>query len=161
MFTLFPIVLGVALLGGTQKGVAEQQSSGTYVSDATMMKILKDSPVDPITDVPVRTVDAGKHNVSVAIVRRTKADNGMAFSHDNMSETYVIREGSGTLVTGGRMISVQPNGGGRVEGGTSQRVVPGDIIIIPRGVPHYFSALDGTIVYSIVRVDPGQTMPLK
>lgn len=34
-----------------------------------------------------------------------------------------------------------------IEGGTRRRVGPGDVILIPAGVPHRWSQVDGTVVY--------------
>jgi quercetin dioxygenase-like cupin family protein len=39
-------------------------------------------------------------------------------------------------------------------GGESRTVKPGDIIVIPAGTPHSFSALDGTISYLVYRFEP-------
>ena len=44
--------------------------------------------------------------------------------------------------------------GSRIEGGVSRRVVPGDVIIIPGRVPHWWSNLDSDIQYLIYRPDP-------
>jgi quercetin dioxygenase-like cupin family protein len=33
----------------------------------------------------------------------------------------------------------------RIVGGTSQRVAKGDFMLVPQGVPHWFSAVDGSV----------------
>ncbi len=74
-------------------------------------------------------------------------------------------EGSATLVTGGTLVDERSSGispntkmpnfrGSRIEGGVSRRVVPGDVIIIPGRVPHWWSSPDGDIQYVIYRPDP-------
>ena len=93
-----------------------------------------------------------------------------------MTEVYTIMEGSGTLVTGGTMVnpkrreathrSVAELNGPSVDGtglqnGQSRRVGPGDVVVIPAGVGHFFSAIDGSIRYLVVRVDPDRVIPLK
>ena len=76
------------------------------------------------------------------------------------------------MVTGGRLIDPRPRGSGStarrpgtsgpgwtgngMEGGVTRRVAEGDIIIIAAGTPHYFSEIPESIIYTIVRIDPGR-----
>ena len=129
-----------------------------------------------ITDIPVRTMDAGGHNVGVAVIYRpagTEIAGGA--SHTEVTEVYYVIEGRGTLVTGGTMVNPKErelnarryelNGpgvsGSDIEGGVSRPVGPGDIIIIPAGTPHKFSEVTEAITYACIRLDPGQVMTLK
>ena len=84
-------------------------------------------------------------------------------------------EGSGTFVTGGRLIDPKPrentarrrmgsgpgSTGTGIEGGVTRQVTTGDIIIVPAGTPHYFSEVTESITYTVIRVDPGQGLTLK
>ena len=99
----------------------------------------------------------------VGVVHRT-APETRALLHDELTEVYQIIQGSGTLVTGGAMqdqrpVSDPPNLGPTPSyyvtqvGGVSQKVKPKDIVIIPAGLPHRFSALDGPIEYVIYRFE--------
>jgi len=42
-----------------------------------------------------------------------------------------------------------------------RQVKTGDMIVIPAGVPHWFSKINGSITYVVVRIDPNRTLPLK
>jgi Cupin len=60
----------------------------------------------------------------------------------------------------------RPQGSDRAEhhgsghsGGQSRRISPGDVIIVPPGVAHWFSAIEGDLDYLVVRVDPGHVLP--
>jgi mannose-6-phosphate isomerase-like protein (cupin superfamily) len=127
-------------------------------------------PDAPLTDLPMRVVDVGGQNVGVAIVRRTRAEVN-ALIHDKITEVYVIREGSGTMVTGGTLVDrtattpsdvIGPSSrGSRIEGGTSRRVTPGDVIVLPPGTAHMFTQLDGTVTYLTIRFDPSRVTALK
>ena len=125
-----------------------------------------------IIDTPIRTLDVGAYDVSVAIVSRGPAENVVAGTiHTEVTEVYTILEGSGTMVTGGQLIDPRPRGSGNavrrpgtsgpsvagtgMEGAVTRQVVEGDMIIIPAGTPHYFSEIPESLVYTIVRVDPG------
>jgi quercetin dioxygenase-like cupin family protein len=48
-----------------------------------------------------------------------------------------------------------------VTGGTSRRIKAGDVVIIPPNTPHWWSSLEGKIVYLVVRVDPDKVVQLK
>ena len=47
-----------------------------------------------------------------------------------------------------------PSQTGTHKGGESRRVGPKDVIIVPAGMPHRFSELDGPIVYLVYRFEP-------
>ncbi len=128
-----------------------------------------------VSDTPIRTIDAGGHHVGVAIVHRGPSANVVAGTiHSEVTEVYTVLEGSGTLVTGGRLIDPQPREntarrrmvsgpgwtGNGMEGGVTRQVGEGDIIVIPAGTPHYFSAIPESLIYTIVRIDPGRGLTL-
>jgi hypothetical protein len=130
-------------------------------------------PKDQVSDLPIRVAEVGGYKVGVYGVFRPKAVPGDAILHEtSVTEIYYMLEGTGTLVTGGTLVDqrsagVSPNTkrpnyrGSRIEGGTSRRVVPGDIVIIPGKVPHWWSTLDGDIRYLIYRPDPEGLQPVK
>lgn len=151
-------------------------SSATYVTNAQIQAALKSVPADSATDTPIRAVDVGKLNVGVAVVYRSAKASQSAVAHDNVTEVYEILEGTGTLMTGGTILdakgavatahdSTGPSGpsvrGTNLRGGEPRRVGPGDLVVIPPGVPHIFSQIDGTIKYVVVRTDPDRVLPLK
>src|SRR5438067_12085728 len=87
------------------------QASTTKVLPATDVKAsdiqatVKEEIAKKLTDVPIRNVDAGGHNISVAVVHRHKGTNlpGMA-AHDKVPEVYHVVERSGTFVPGGALV---------------------------------------------------------
>ncbi|MEZ0243441.1 MAG: cupin domain-containing protein [Sphingomonas sp.] len=63
--------------------------------------------------------------------------------HPAEAEYAIVLDGSGTLVFGGTLVDPEtkrPNlvEGSRIEGGTTRTLGPGDVILIPAGVPHWF-----------------------
>jgi len=127
----------------------------------------------------VRSVDAGKTGVAVGVVYRGKltepAPQSVALHH-RVSEVYHIIEGAATLVTGSDVVDLKArpgddraarylNGPGgnasSVRNGTTHHLKPGDVIIIPAGVGHWFTRIDDHIKYLMVRVDPEKIVPLK
>ena len=150
--------------------------AGTYVTSADIQAIFQQAPENSVVDKQIRAVNVGKVNVAVAAVYRSAKANNTSIEHDQVTEVYTIIEGSGTMVTGGKMASperLKPDDptvkvlvgpsmrGGPLENGESRKVGPGDIIIVPAGVPHWFSSIDGAIRYSVVRVDSDKLLPPK
>lgn len=96
-------------------------------------------------------------------------------AHDGQTETYIIISGSGTLVTGGRIVNGRrsapdsqvtrvlngPSCSGPIVGDdVVRRVVKvGDIIIIPAGVPHGWTDIGDHVDYLSVRPDPDRVIP--
>lgn len=164
------IVLGLVFAACAVPCSAQEPLPATDVTAAQLKAFIDKLPKNAITDSPVRVVDVGGSRVGVFGVFRPKTMPGDAIAHETKTtEVYVILEGGGTLVTGGKILGTvkQPSGrssgprGERIEGGVARHVVPGDVIIIPGRTPHWWSSLDGDIRYMIVRADPAGTMNLK
>ncbi|MFZ3484976.1 cupin domain-containing protein [Sphingomonas sp. 3-13AW] len=63
--------------------------------------------------------------------------------HPTEAEYAIVLEGAGTLVAGGTMAEAKTSRPGLVEGsriddGTTRTLGPGDVVLIPAGVPHWF-----------------------
>ena len=85
--------------------------------------------------------------------------SGSPERHENFSDIFVIQRGSATLRWGGNLVGAQDaqHGewrNGTIEGGTESRLEPGDIVIIPAGVPHQ-TLLRGRekLVYFVFKVE--------
>jgi sigma-B regulation protein RsbQ len=152
------------------------QRSATHVSNDDVQGTLKRAPENSVSDQQIRVVDVGKVNVGIGAVYRSAKATQAAVEHDQMTEVYHIIEGSGTLVTGGTIVNPQRRGpdhpsvrdlngpsvnGTALQNGESRRVGPGDVVVIPAGVGHWFSAVDGSIRYLVVRVDADKIMRAK
>ena len=164
------ILLGLLFAACAVPCGAQEPLPATDVTAAQMKAFIDKLPKDVITDAPVRAVDVGGSRIGVYGVFRPKALPGDAIAHETKTtEVYIILQGGGTLVTGGKIVGnvKQPTGRGsgprgeRIEGGVSRHVGPGDTIIIPGRTPHWWSSLDGDLRYMIVRADPVGTMNLK
>ena len=94
--------------------------------------------------------------------------------HQGQTETYLIISGSGTLVTGGKVVNGRksapdsqvtkvlngPSCSGSIVGDdVVKRIVNvGDIIIIPAGTPHGWAEIPDHVDYLSVRPDPQRTI---
>ena len=86
----------------------------------------------------VRVVEAG--HISLNARRLVGAET--ALIHGDRGDVWLVREGSGTLVTGGELVDAKrsANGldqsGSGIRGGVERVIKAGDIVFIPPGVPH-------------------------
>lgn len=96
----------------------------------------------------VGTVSTGS-DYRINLIHRTAA--ATAIVHDVGTELHYITAGSGTLVTGGVVVRPNPEGPGYIDGGSARKVTEGDAILIPRGTPHWYSSVDGSVTYLEVR----------
>jgi len=124
----------------------------------------------------LRVVDAGGHNIGVGVLYRAEGDKQTAALHYKVSEVYHVIKGSATFVTGGTLVNAKTREAGSMEvaqedgpgssgtaiqGGVPHQLKAGDVIIIPAGTPHWFSKIDGSIAYLVVRADPSQVVKLQ
>jgi mannose-6-phosphate isomerase-like protein (cupin superfamily) len=71
--------------------------------------------------------------------------------HETEAEMFYVVEGSGTLVTGGKLRDEKRTNaanlsGSGVDGGTPRKIAKGDWVMVPEKTPHWFQQIDGTIV---------------
>ncbi len=82
---------------------------------------------------------------------------GPAAVHEKEAEMFYVIDGSATLTTGGKLANEKRTNaenltGTGIEGGKSQAVAKGDVVIVPENTPHWFSSIDGTIVLMSLHV---------
>jgi mannose-6-phosphate isomerase-like protein (cupin superfamily) len=67
--------------------------------------------------------------------------------HEKEAELWSIIDGAMTVTTGGKLVDAKQNGtnwGGKgIQGGKANRVAKGDFLMIPEGVPHQVTAVEG------------------
>lgn len=82
---------------------------------------------------------------------------GEAEVHDIDTDIFYVFEGTATLVTGGEMVeprTVAPNEhrAASTRGGLERTVTKGDVIVIPRTEPHWFTEVTAApFVYLVVK----------
>jgi mannose-6-phosphate isomerase-like protein (cupin superfamily) len=87
-----------------------------------------------------------------------RGQDGVPEIHDRWIDVAVVQVGRATLVTGGHVTgghleSAGEQRGGAITGGTSRRLGPGDLIVIPARIPHQFLIAAGdSLRYLTVKV---------
>lgn len=177
------VLLALASLLAPQAGMHPScdHCSATYIPREEIEAYLQRGParvVNSVADQQVREVDIGKAHVALGAVYRNgvQAEGSAVAEHDLVSEVYYILDGTATLVTGPDIVGWQPrpatnenvrllNGpggnGATIRNGETHQLKPGDAIIIPAGVGHWFTKVDGPFRYVMVRIDPDKVTPVK
>jgi quercetin dioxygenase-like cupin family protein len=132
------------------------QTIKTFASSADVMALIakaKSERKDGQPTVTEHILQLAPYNVSLEY--RTAV--GPAAQHEREAEIFYVIDGSGTMVTGGKLVnesrtnSQNLNGTG-IEGGMSQAVAKGDFVIVPENTPHWFSAINGTLIMMSLHV---------
>ena len=150
----------------------------TYISAEEIEQYVDVGRTQGRVDQQVRSLDAGRSNVHVAVAHRGALagprPNSVA-SHSLVTEVYVVLSGSGTNRTGPSLIGRRPrpsdnyavqflNGPGAnsddIEDAETHELTAGDVFVIPAGTGHQFTKIDDHITYLMVRVDPDKVVPL-
>jgi mannose-6-phosphate isomerase-like protein (cupin superfamily) len=149
-----------------QMQVQTQPPAALELSSTDIKTFIDKLPKDRITDSPIRVTDVGGYKVGVYGVFRPKSVVQAANRHQTtVTEIYYMLEGTATIVMGGKVVDEKPSGasantkrpnfqGSSIQGGVSRHVGPGDVIVIPGNLPHWWSSLDTDIRYLIFRPDP-------
>src|SRR6266853_3371220 len=85
-----------------------------------------------------------------------RIEPGQAEIHTLDTDVIYVVDGSATLVTGGKAVGtkvIAPNEirGSRIEGGEEHHIRKGEVIVIPNGVPHQFTAVTGELHYFVCK----------
>ena len=175
---VFALSAAVPDVATAQKAAsATKPLPATYVSAADIQGNLSAAPNSATNPLPnIRVVDAGGYNVAVGAIHRPETPPGVAAVHFKVTEIYHVTDGAATLVTGGTMVDAKTRppdaisvkledgpgaSGTAIQGGLSRRIKAGDMVVIPAGVPHWFSKIEGSITYVVVRVDPDRLLAPK
>jgi glc operon protein GlcG len=82
---------------------------------------------------------------------------GMAEVHELDADIIYVLDGTATLITGGTAENLKPTApnelrGSGIRGGETRRIAKGDVLIVPKGTPHWFQEVSGPFNYYVVKV---------
>jgi uncharacterized protein GlcG (DUF336 family) len=94
-------------------------------------------------------------NYMVHASHRDKA--GVVEVHELDTDIVYVLKGSAQLITGGTPVDIKTIAphelrAPTVNGGETRKLVPGDVVIIPNGVPHWFKEVEVPFDYYVVKV---------
>ena len=149
----------IGLLGGDASAQATRQMGALAVRDKAPTDKAIDLTAEDLAAVvsgmpgkdlaTTRLLEGGFYSVNI----RRLTGPETAHLHPSSLTIYVVREGSGTLVTGGTIVDARgqpvPNGqpGDDIKGGVERTIKAGDIIVTPPGVPHFMRDVKAPLVF--------------
>jgi glc operon protein GlcG len=166
-----PIIVGDEVVGGigVSGAASAQQDEELALAGAAAAKTLKLGMAGTETSRKVTFIDsqmvasgfqkgavlASMGNYMVHASHRET--DGVAEIHTLDTDLIYVLEGSATFMTGGSVPDAKPTEpnelrGSTIVGGESRRVAKGDVIVVPAGVPHMFTNVQGPLNYYVVKV---------
>jgi mannose-6-phosphate isomerase-like protein (cupin superfamily) len=149
----------IALAGGHAAAQTTRQMGALAVRDRApsdrAIDLTQDDLAAVVKEMPgkdlatTRLLEGGYYSVNV----RRLTGPETAHVHPSSLTLYLVREGSGTLVTGGTIVDAKgqpvPDGrpGDDIKGGVERTISAGDIVVTPPGVPHFMRDVKDHIVF--------------
>ena len=145
--------------------LAQSAPSAVFMSDKDIMSLVDKAKADRKGDAPT-TAEPILQLAPYRAQLEYRPIGGPAALHEKDAELMVVLQGTGDIVTGGKLVNekrVNANNltGSSIEGGTSHLVVKGDMILIPANSPHQVTPSGGApIVLMTMHVpDPATGWP--
>ena len=81
---------------------------------------------------------------------------GQVEVHDKETDVIYMIDGEATIVTGGTMVGGKNTAPGQwrgteIQGGETQHLTKGDVIVVPAGIPHWFKEVPKSVNYFVVK----------
>jgi cupin len=127
---------------------------GLAVSDAS----------SAVTYIPADQVNAAFAKGAVLVndgnymVHASRRDaEGQVEVHVKDADIIYMLEGTTTFITGGEIVGGQKTAadeirGTSIRGGETRKLTKGDVIVVPKGTPHWFREVSGPVLYYVVKV---------
>ena len=166
-----PIVVGDEVVGGIGvSGAASAQEdeelalAGAAAAKALRLSMAGAETTRKVTFIDSQMVAAGFQKGAVLasmgnyMVHASHREmDGVAEIHTLDTDLIYMLEGSAAFTTGGSVPDAKPTEpnelrGSTVVGSETRRVAKGDVIVVPAGVPHMFTNVQGPLNYYVVKV---------
>ena len=161
-----PIMVDGQIVGavGVSGAMSAQQDEELAIAGANALSNQKTLPVTFFDAETVKAAfDKGAvledgsngENYMVHASRREKA--GMSEVHELDTDIIYVLDGTAVFVTGGKSVDAKMTAQGEfrgtmIDGGETRNLKKGDVVIVPKGTPHWFKQVDGAFLYYVVKV---------
>lgn len=140
---------------GKRADAATQFASGTAVHEQIASMLAEMKPEQGFAWRPL--VQDGSRVAAIEVWKKP----GRPALHPTEAEYAIVLEGTGTLLSGGKLIApvTRKEGlveGDRIEGGTMRSLQAGDVLLVPAGVPHWFGVKGDRLVLLGTKMPTGQ-----
>ena len=161
-----PIMVDGQIVGavGVSGAMSAQQDEELAIAGANALSNQKSLPVMFYDAETVKAAfekgavledGSNGENYMVHASRREKA--GMSEVHELDTDIIYVLDGTAVFVTGGKSVDAKMTAQGEfrgtmIEGGETRNLKKGDVVIVPKGTPHWFKQVDGAFLYYVVKV---------
>ncbi len=160
-----PIEIGGQVAGAIGVSGAASATQDDEIASAAAAEFSKQHTpgVTSATVVPRATVDAGFANDARLVSgdgfnvnASHRAGPGEVEVHVRDTDIFYVQKGSADLVLGGQVngehaVSDGELRGSAIEGGETRHISAGDVVVIPRGVPHWFKKVGTPFTYYVIK----------
>jgi mannose-6-phosphate isomerase-like protein (cupin superfamily) len=157
MLMLFVLASGPAY-GQTRTIFKNTDPKGFIAWNAAKVKEVADRLERDLGDKPIVFETIGNwEGHSVYLVLRGKTAE--AEFHETEEDVYIVQRGHGTFILGGEMVDPKQmprkqRRSASIRGGTRTDMRPGDILHVPRAIPHQIQVAPGeTFMYLLFKLD--------
>jgi glc operon protein GlcG len=160
-----PIEIGGQVAGAVGVSGASSAAQDDEIASAAAAEFAKQHApgVTSAVVVPRATVDAGfatdAHLVAgegFRVDASHRTGPGEVEVHVRDTDIFYVQKGSADLVLGGEVsgehaIADGELRGAAIDGGETRHIAPGDVVVIPHGVPHWFKKVTVPFTYYVVK----------
>lgn len=161
-----PVLIDGQVAGGIGVSGAASAQQDEEIAMAGAQALAVPAPPAAVEHIPAAAVSAGfgkGENGDTLIARREFRVNasrrdgpGQAEVHLRDTDVFYVLEGKATVLTGGALVDAQTVApgelrGSALKGGTEIRLAKGDVLTVPRGVPHWFQSVTTPFRYFVVK----------
>jgi mannose-6-phosphate isomerase-like protein (cupin superfamily) len=155
----FGITLAIAALSATglmAQGRGTPPPTKLYSSSSDVAALIAEAKAEHKEGQPLQTKRLLSLN-PIAANLEYRTGVAVAAVHETEAEMFYVIDGSATMVTGGKLTEEKRTNpenlsGAGIEGGNAREIAKGDFVIVPQGMPHWFSKINGTLVLMAVHV---------
>lgn len=164
-----PIVVDGQVVGAIGVSGAASAAQDTEIAEAAAAKALEMAgtasvtPAGPVTYLESSKVSAAfakgnplLENEEYKIHASRREKPGEAEIHFYETDVVYVVDGTATFVTGGTAVNPKTTApgeirGSKIQGGEIHKLKKGDVIVVPRGTPHWFKEVKAPFLYFVVK----------
>ena len=160
-----PIELDGHVIGAIGVSGASSAAQDDEIASAAAAEFAKNhlQRTARVTVIPRATVEAGfatdailLSDADFRVNASHRAGPGEAEVHVNDTDIFYVLKGRAQLIVGGtvsdpRALSAGEIRGSKIEGGEMRTIEQGDVVTIPRGIPHWFRQVSTPFTYYVIK----------
>src|SRR6266403_114176 len=160
-----PIELDGHVIGAIGVSGASSAAQDDEIASAAAAEFAKNQVhrAAQVTVIPRATVEAGfatdatlLSDADFRVNTSHRAGPGEAEVHVNDTDIFYVLKGRAELIVGGKVsdphaLSATEIRGSKIEGGEVRTIEQGDVVTIPRGIPHWFKQVSTPFRYYVIK----------